>query len=79
MHILVGNSTAEETLGITGTQKQNVTASAAPVLTEGAHVWLGGTGGDTGSPGSHPHRPEQTQRRSGLGDRPLRRALLSEF
>lgn len=54
MHILVGNSTAEETLGITGAQKQNVTASAAPVLTEGAHVWLGGTGATRDHQGAIP-------------------------
>ena len=36
MHIQVGDRTADKTSGIIGSQKQDVTGSAMPVLTEGA-------------------------------------------
>lgn len=39
VHIQVGDSTADKTLGITGSRKQNVMASATLVLTEGVCVW----------------------------------------
>lgn len=64
MHLQMGDSTAGETSGITGSPKQGVMASATPVLTEGASVWPGRTGGDMGSPGSKP-RAARTQRRPG--------------
>ena len=49
MHIQVGVSRADKTLGITGSQRQKATASAAPVLTEGP----GGAGGNPVSPSRH--------------------------
>lgn len=39
VHIQVGDSTVDKTSGIVGSQKQNVMASATPVLTEGVRVW----------------------------------------
>lgn len=64
VHIQVGDSTADKTSGIVGSQKQNVMASATPVLTEGVHVWPARTGGDTRPPGST-QQAVQTQQRSG--------------
>lgn len=49
MHIQVGDSTADKTSGITGSQRQKAMASAAPVLTEGP----GGAGGKPVSPSRH--------------------------
>lgn len=53
-HIQVGDSMPDKTPGSTGSQKLNVMASAARVLTEGAGVGPGPAGGDTGQQGATP-------------------------